>query len=178
MRKSLYILTCLLSLLAASALALPAAPPHTFHTSLMQLEYNEKEQSVEVSIQVFVHDLENILSRRSGKSVRLDRTPEAASLTLAYLNEAVSLKNLEGQPKTLTWIGMEPEADAVWLYVETKMPEGLEGAQVRDRLFFELLDDQVNLVHVKYEGKKADLVFKSGEDSFKTIAENKPAQSK
>jgi hypothetical protein len=170
MRKSfcISILTGMLSLIAWSALALPAAPPHTFHTSLMQLEYNAQSQSVEVSIQVFVHDLENILSRRSGKSVRLDKTPEAAQLTLAYLNEAVSLKNREGQSKTFTWVGMEPEADAVWLYVETKMPEGIEGAQVRDRLFFEQLDDEVNLVHVKDEGKKADLVFKPGDD-FKAI---------
>ncbi len=176
MRKSLRIsiLTVMLSLLAWSALALPAAPPpHTFHTSLMQLEYNSQQQSLEVSIQVFVHDLENILSRRSGKSIRLDKTPEAAQLTLAYLNDAVNLKNREGQTKNFTWVGMEPEADAVWLYVETKMPEGLEGAQVRDRLFFEQLDDQVNLVHVKYEGKKVDLVFKPGED-FKVIAEKKP----
>jgi len=64
---------------------------------------------------------------------------------------------------------MEPEADAVWLYVETKMPEGLDGAQLRDRLFFEMLDDQVNLVHLKFAGKKADLVFKVG-DEFKAIS--------
>jgi hypothetical protein len=48
--------------------ASPAASAHTFHTSLMRLEYNTKEQNVEISIQVFAHDLETILSKRAGKA--------------------------------------------------------------------------------------------------------------
>lgn len=170
MRNKPYILTGMLLLISALAHAAPLAarPLHTFHTSLMQAEYNEKEKSVEISIQVFSHDLENILSKRSGKRIRLDKTPEAPALTLAYLSEAVILKNRDGQPKKFSWVGLEAQADAVWLYVETKMPEGLEGAQLRNRILFDLLDDQVNLVHFKYEGKKADLVFKPGED-FKAI---------
>lgn len=144
------------------------SPLHTFHTSLMQVEYNEKEQLVEISLQVFTHDLENVLSQRSGKNVRLDKTPEASQLTLTYLNDTVNLKNREGQIKTLSWVGMESQADAVWLYVETKMPEGIEGLQVRDRIFFATLDDQLNLVHIKHEKEKYDLVFKRGDD-FKPL---------
>jgi hypothetical protein len=49
------------------------------------------------------------------------------------------------------------------------MPEGLESATLRDRILFETLEDQVNIVHLKYEGKKADLVFKPG-DEFKAIS--------
>jgi hypothetical protein len=140
------------------------------------MEYNEQEQTVEISVQVFAHDLENILSRRSNKRVRLDNTPGASDLTLAYLRDAVNLKNRDGQLKSFEWVGMEAKADTVWLYVEAKMPEGLEGAQMRNRIFFDLLDDQVNLVHIKYAGKKADLVFKPGED-FKAIAEVKRDKS-
>ncbi|MBC7909179.1 MAG: hypothetical protein H7Y30_01680 [Pyrinomonadaceae bacterium] len=173
MRKKLYILSAIALLLTVTAHAPSAAAPHTFHTSLMRVEYNRQEQLVEVSIQVFSHDLENILSRRSKKRIRLDKTPEAAKLALAYLNDAVNLKNRDGQLKTFSWVGMESQADAVWLYVETKMPEGLDGAQIRNRIFFDLLEDQVNLVHFKYDGKKADLSFKRGED-FKAIPETQP----
>src|SRR6266850_7193730 len=150
------------------AVSIFAYPVHTFHTSLMQVEYNDSEQLVEISLQVFTHDLENILSRRSGNNVRLDKTPNASQLALAYLNESINLKNRDGKVKSLSWVGMEPEADAVWIYVETKMPEGLEGEEIRNRLFFQLFDDQINLVHIKYDGKKCDLVFKPGDD-FKLI---------
>jgi uncharacterized protein DUF6702 len=169
MRKKFYILALLLSLVSWTAPMTNAGPRHTFHTSLMQMEYNQREKLVEISIQVFSHDLENILSSRSRKRVRLDKSPDAAQLTLAYLREAVNLKNRDGQLKTFSWVGMESQADTVWLYVETKMPEGLEGARIRNRIFFDLLDDQVNLVHIKDDGKKADVVFKTGDD-FKTIA--------
>jgi hypothetical protein len=176
MRNRLYILTGTLLLVALTCFpAEGGSARHTFHTSLMQAEYNEQEKSVEISIQVFAHDLENILSKRNGKRIRLDKTPDADKLTLAYLSEAVNLKNREGQLKTFSWVGMESQADAVWLYIETKMPEGLQGAQLRNRIFFDLLEDQVNLVHIKYEGKKADLVFKPGE-GFKAIVETKRAK--
>lgn len=164
-----------LFLLLALVVGAPASSAHTFHTSLMQVEYNSQEQLVEISVQVFAHDLETILSRRSGKTVRLDRTPDAAALTLAYLRDVLNIKNRDGQEKSLAWVGMESQADAVWLYVEAKMPEGIANAQIRDRIFFDLLDDQLNLVHLKYEDKKSDLVFKPG-DGFKAVAESSSGQ--
>ncbi len=56
----------LLFIFCAVALMLspPVAGAHTFHTSLMRMEYNEDEKLVEISVQVFAHDLEEILGRR------------------------------------------------------------------------------------------------------------------
>jgi hypothetical protein len=159
-----------LSLFISAAAPQGLAAAHTFHTSLMSIEYNRQEQLVEISLQVFSHDLENILTRRNGKKVRIDKTPDATTLILAYLQEAVNLKNSAGETKHLSWVGMETKADRVWLYFESKMPEGLSGAQLRNRIFFDLLDDQVNLVHLKDEDKKSDLVFKPG-DAFKPLFE-------
>jgi hypothetical protein len=172
MRLTLYIFAIVLLLAASPGPNVAVEPLHTFHTSLMQAEFNDKEKTLEISIQVFSHDLETVLSKRAGKRVRLDKSSEAPALVLAYLSEAVNIRNREGQVKAFTWVGMEPQADAVWIYLESKMPEGLEGAQLRNRIFFDLLDDQVNRVHLKYEGKKADLVFRPGED-FKTIISTK-----
>ncbi len=168
LKNTLLILS--LAACAATFLLSPsvAAAAHTFHTSLMRMEYNADEKSVEISIQVFAHDLEEILGRRSGQRVRLDKTNGLDKLVLKYLQQAVNLKNRAGEIKTFQWVGMESQADTVWLYVETKMPEGLTGAQISNHIFFDLLDDQVNLVHVKYENKKSDLVFKSG-DEFKAV---------
>ncbi len=164
----------LLMLLCAATLP-PAATAHTFHTSLMSMEYNTQEQLVEISVRIFSHDLEAVLGRRSGKRVRLDRTPGVEELTFAYVQDAVVLKNGAGAAKSLAWVGMEAKADVTWLYFEAKMPEGLAGAQLRNRLLFDLLDDQVNLVHLKDSEHKSDLVFKPG-DGFKPLFEKINAQ--
>lgn len=165
--RRLTFVTTLLLIVVSATLA-PRATAHTFHTSLMSVEYNHQEQLVEISLQVFSHDLETILTRRNRRNVRLGKTPDAEALTFAYLQEAVIIRNAAGEQKTLLWVGMETKANAVWLYFESKMPEGLDGAQLRNRIFFDLLDDQVNLVHLKDEDKKNDLVFKSG-DGFKPV---------
>jgi hypothetical protein len=158
----------LLLLLTCAALDTRAAAAHTFHTSLMSMEYNHQEQLLEISLQVFSHDLETILTKRNGKNVRLDKSPDAAALIFAYLQDSINIKNAAGETKTLSWVGMETQADAVWLYVEAKMPEGITGALLRNRILFDLLDDQINLVHLKDEDKKSDLVFKPG-DTFKPL---------
>lgn len=170
--RQAFITTLLLLLLCAATPRLATA--HTFHTSLMSMEYNRQEQSLEISLKVYAHDLETILTRRSGKNVRLGKTPDAEQQTFAYLQNVINLKNGAGETKTLTWVGMEARADTVWLYFEAKMPEGLSGAQLRNRIFFELLQDQVNLVHLKDSGKKSDLVFKPG-DGFKPLFETTKA---
>jgi hypothetical protein len=145
----------------------PAAA-HKFHVSFTQIEFNVAEKTAEITIRVFADDLENALSQRSGKSVKLDHK-DAPALIASYLRETVELKGRNGQVKKLTWIGMEPKADVVMLYVEAKMPEGLSGAQLRQRVFFELFEDQVNQVLLKASDHKASVEFKRG-DSFKPLS--------
>jgi hypothetical protein len=150
-----------------------AAPAHTFHASLTRLEYDQQEELLEISIQVFSNDLENALSRRSGKRIRLDKSPDAANLSMSYLNDALNLKRSDGQNMTLSWVGMEPQADSVWIYVEVKQPGGIDCFEMRNCVFFDLFDDQINRVHVVNGNKKGDLVFKPG-DGFKSIALSDP----
>ncbi|HEV7843988.1 MAG TPA: DUF6702 family protein [Pyrinomonadaceae bacterium] len=157
--------TAILLVMCAAPLSSAA---HTFHTSLMSMEYNSSEQLLEISLQVYTHDLENALTRRRGQHVLIDKTPDAPALILAYLQEAVNLKNSAGDVKPFAWVGMEAQSDRVLLYFEARMPEGITGALLRNRIFFDLLDDQINLVHLKQEDKKSDLVFKPG-DGFKPL---------
>jgi hypothetical protein len=160
---------CALSLLLSVSLSfLPAvafrAAAHKFHFSFTQIEYNAKEKTVEITLRVFADDLEQALSKRSGKAVKLEQAAVAA-----YLRETVELKSRDGRVKKLTWIGMEAKVDVALLYVEAKVPEGMAGLQLRQRVFFELFADQVNQVLLKSEGHKTSLDFKPGE-GFKVLS--------
>lgn len=164
MRPPALILTALLLVYAPPrAAAAHAAAAHKFYTSLTRVEYNASEKSVEVTLRVFADDLELALKRRAGREVRLDREKDTDQLVLAYLRGTFEIKNRDGEAKALKWVGMELRAGVAWLYVEAEMPEGLAGARLRDQLFFELFDEQVNTVSVRYEGASADLVFVRGD---------------
>lgn len=158
------------AILAFAFLLFPsaAALAHTFHTSLTRIDYNAEEKTAEITIQVFAHDLENALENRAGKRVNLEKSPNAAKLILDYLSQRFVLKNSAGEVKKLNWVGKEQSADSVWLYVETGFPEGLTGATLENSLFFELANDQVNLVTSRFDGKKNDISFKPN-DKPKTL---------
>lgn len=149
---------------------------HRYHTSLTRMDYNEKEKLIEISIQLFTHDLVPALEQKNGgKRLDLEKTPGVDKLILAYLNENFVFKNKNGEPQPLRWVGKEMEVDAVWVYVEISSPESLSGANLQNTILFESFSEQVNLVVARFGGKKADLMFKVG-DRFKEIRENPPKE--
>ncbi|HEY0098971.1 MAG TPA: DUF6702 family protein [Pyrinomonadaceae bacterium] len=160
--------------LVACALTSPRIVPataaaHKFHTSFAEADYNAQEASLQITLRTFPDDLEMILGKRSGKSVRLDRKQEAEPLLIAYLQETFQIKNAKGETLKLSWVGLDAGVDSAWLYFEARMPDGFAGAQLRNQFLFDLYDDQVNLVNVKQENRKRALTFKNG-DTFQTLA--------
>lgn len=152
---------CLLIVLLAATFAPPQnAFAHRFHTSLTRVEYNQKEKIVEITVQTFSHDLEDALEKAVGKRVNLDKTPDIGDIIVKYLAGNFVLKNGKGETKQLRWIGKEQQTDAVWLYLEADMPEGITGATLENRFLFERFSDQVNLVSCHYDDKRTDLVFR------------------
>lgn len=152
------------TILIAVALVLGAASvarAHKFHASLANVEYNETTKSAEISIRVFADDLEASLGKRHGSRVQIGLTPNAEKIAFDYVASAFELRDRSGAKVDLRWVGMEPQADVVWIYVEAPLEAGLDGATVDDRIFFDLFRDQVNLVNVRHGDRKASLVFEA-----------------
>jgi len=145
---------------------------HTFHTSLTRIDYNTKEKLVEISINLFTHDLVPTLERRAGKRIDLEKTPDIDKVIFSFLNENFILKDKKGGTKKLVWVGKEVRVDAVYLYVETASTTDLEGFSLQNTFFFDSFPEQTNLVIARYSDKKANLLFKVG-DKFKEIESSK-----
>ncbi|MGI8668800.1 MAG: DUF6702 family protein [Aridibacter sp.] len=148
-----------------------AASKHEYHTTFTTIDYNTEENLLEISIQVFAHDLLPNLERKYKKGIDLENTKDVDQILENYLAEKFVFKTKSNQIKKFKWIGKELETEVVRFYVEIPFDEELEGAEMQNTLFFESFREQVNLVHFKYQDKKADLVFKVG-DSFKKITHN------
>jgi len=175
MKASKFIYIFILTSIAAATVY--SASLHRFHTTLTRIDYNAEGKLLEISIQLFTHDLAPLLERRSGKRIDLEKSPDADKLILGYLNENFVLTDKKDEAKNLKWIGKEIDADTIRIYVETSSSENPEGYKLKNTLFFESHTEQINLVVCSYDGKKADLMFKVG-DKIKEIMENKPAAKK
>jgi uncharacterized protein DUF6702 len=146
---------------------------HKIHVSVTNLEFSRPRQTVEIVIRVFSDDLENALSRRANRAVKIDpatagKDRQVVELVMAYLRSSFELKNKAGRTVALSWNGIEGQPDMFWIFVKGRAPGGLEGAQLRNKIFCELFDDQVNIVNAKHQGKQLGLMFES-KDDFKIL---------
>jgi Domain of unknown function (DUF6702) len=141
------------------------AQAHRYHTSLTRIDYNEKEKLVEITIQIFTHDLVPVLEKRAGKEIDLEKTADIDKIILEYLSQNFVLKNKKGEAQKLNWVGKELEVDTAYVYVEIPSAESLEGFSLQNTIFFESFAEQTNLVTARFDGKKADLLFVVGDKS-------------
>ena len=164
--RNIFTFAIVLSLLGALA---PGASAHRYHTSVTRLEYNAEEHMAEITVQTFADDIEAALGKRNRAtgSVRLDGSEKTNALVLDYLRTVFELNSGDATIE-LQWIGMELKGYSVWIYLQAKAPQGLTKTSLRNKLLFDLFADQVNIVNVLNDGKRASLVFKRG-DSAKQI---------
>lgn len=141
---------------------------HSVHTSTAEAEYNAKTKKLEVSLTVFVSDLELALVRQSEKEMRIDKTPAAEfdAQIQAYLAKTFVVTDAAGKVAKMEWVGREMEKEseksgdpAVVLFFEVEMPEGVLGAMVRDGVFLEVFKDQVNLMQLIHGERKTEMRF-------------------
>lgn len=159
---------------------------HSVHTSTAEAEYNAETKRLEVSLTVFVSDLELALVRQSEREMKIDKTPAAEfdAQILAYLVKSFVVTDAAGKVAKVEWVGREMEKEseksgdpAVVLFFEVEMPEGVRGAMVRDAVLLDVFKDQVNLIEVRDGEQKVELRF-THEHSSKELGvpETKPTK--
>jgi hypothetical protein len=144
---------------------------HKFHTTLARIDYNEKEKTAEIYVQVFTEDLLATLTKLNNKNIDLQKTKNIDELIFAYLKDKFVIKDSEDKSKELVWVGKEIENDSVYIYFQVEKIETIDKFQLKNSMFFEFYPEQSNLIICKSNDKKADLAFKVG-DNFKEIILN------
>ena len=160
-------LRCLLLATASLLLAPTAARAHAVHTAAVEMELNRETGRVEVSVRVFLDDLEAALSARAGRAIRAERSPakEFGDLATAYIAEALVLEDMAGSRAAPEWIGREIKdaANEAWLFVQFKAPANLEGSRLRITLLRDQFADQLTSVQLRDGERRLTLLFPPGE---------------
>jgi len=158
-------------------------PPHPYHVSLAEVNWNAQSQKFEVALCLWPSDLEKTLSRQSGRSIDLAKEADIDRLMASYVSKRFTIVSTpqntepkqaqdslaggqdsedaaaktENQSPELKWHGHEANAKEVWLYFEiTGAPTA--NWTLENRIFFELNDDQLNHVQWNGTGKTETLV--------------------
>lgn len=148
------------SLIAALAVVLlvPCLHAHSVHHSTAEAEYNPAMKQLEVSLTVFIDDLETALVRQSEREMRLDKTPAAEfdAQIQAYLAKTFVVTDAAGKTAKIEWVGRQIDKETqksgdptMTLFFEFSLPGGLAGTSLRLTVFNDLFNDQIHVVSLR-----------------------------
>lgn len=148
-------------------------PKHPFHTSITEAEYNSKSGKVELTIKVFIDDLELAIGNLKGQKFRL-KAENSASVepeVLEYISTQLKFISKGSVFKPEKLIGKEVNSDAVFFYVETeKIPSSAKPLNVVYTLLTKEFEDQMNVFHFSENSQKKSLLL----SKHKTSGELRP----
>lgn len=153
--KKILLLLCTLYLLLSTVKA------HPFYVSVTQIDY--KEKSIQITLKVFIDDLEAALTKKGNPKLNIGEKNEIANsnqLIQNYLNDKFSIKINNGETEPYIFIGKESEDDAIWIYLEVKRKvEKVSSLEVKNTIITEKFEGQTNLIHTNISGEKKSLIL-------------------
>ena len=129
---------------------------HPFYLSVVDIKHDAKQQTLNVSVKLFINDIENALKKTSTKSIDLLNPKNKAEMEtelMNYIKKRLSL-SVNEKAVTLNFIGYEKEEDAIWAYFEVKKVPQPKTIKVDTKLLFDFLPQQANIVHTEINGVK------------------------
>lgn len=126
---------------------------HPIHVSVTEIEYSEKNKSLQITSRIFIDDLETaIRTKTKQESLDLLNLPAGQSLdplVQSYLTDHLRIK-VDGKPAKVNYIAHELDDAAIICYLEIENIKKLKTLEVTDDVIHEVHADQYNLVHITY----------------------------
>lgn len=149
---------------------------HDFHLSKCELVYSREDQALQITLHIFIDDLELALENQGNKKLYIASEREAISvdsLIYDYLQKEFKVIS-DDQPLQYNYIGKEPSADlqAIWCYLEVENFNLSKNLTVHNHILMDLYDDQKNIVALKVPGKKGGY-YMMGKDNYQQTFELK-----
>lgn len=143
-------------------------PPHEFHLSKCLIEYNAKEAAIQISLHLFIDDMEEALRRMGADKLFIctDKEAEETERHLTrYLLQHFRLE-IDGKLLVPGFLGKEPTEDlsGMWCYLEVTGVPAIEQLTITNEILMDVFDDQKNLVNViGPSNQKGMFLFQKGE---------------
>ena len=123
---------------------------HPFKISVSELNFNEKNNSIEVTIKIFQDDLEYTLDQINHSEITLEENrKDLDQIISTYLRQKFVVK-VNNNIMTAKFVGYELEEDVIWIYIEYIQINKLQEVSINNQLLVEAFPGQSNLVHFKY----------------------------
>ncbi len=128
---------------------------HPFHVSVCEVYHNDKTQSLEISMKIFIDDLELAIQKQGNSNFKLLESEDQESIKNqlgSYLKKKFEIK-YNSRKVSLEFLGFEYNNYSVLCYLEGKKIKIINSIEIKNAIITELFDDQINLIHFQYKGE-------------------------
>jgi hypothetical protein len=129
---------------------------HPFFISVIDINHNEKEAVLEISVRTFTDDLEKTINQESNIAIDFNNPAQkekADQLIKNYLVKKLSLV-ANGNKCNLEYLGFEIQKESTWTYFEVKNIKELKQLNVVCDILSGISPEQINIIHVKAKGQR------------------------
>ena len=150
MKKFFLLFTFLVTFLVS------AKPIHPYHVGSVEINYNAKTKTFEISAKFFLDDLENSLNAKYNKTLHFGEEKSKAGLDQALENYFAEYFKLKSNNKFLkiNYLGFEEDKESVNVYLESEATETPKKVETAVSLLYSFFDDQMNIVHIIVNGER------------------------
>lgn len=150
------ILLIILSLFAFTAI-------HKFYLSVTNIEYSNKDNSLQITSRIFIDDLENVLEERYDVQTFLsteDESEEANYYIEKYIRSKLVLRT-DGKDRTFVFLGKKFDNDLIICYLEIEDIDlsALKTIEIENDILTDMFEEQQNIVHLRINGKKKSFLL-------------------
>ncbi|HPI09097.1 MAG TPA: hypothetical protein PLM41_22045 [Saprospiraceae bacterium] len=137
---------------------------HPFYISVTEIRSDAKAQTLNVSCRMFTDDLQEALYKLYQYKGDLEKQDAQHNTFLQkYIAERLQVR-IGNKPVSFRLVGYETEEEATWCYLEATSFPGDSTAEVHDRLLYDFLPEQTNLVHFYRDGKRSSFKLVNPEE--------------
>lgn len=139
---------------------------HKFYLALTEIEFNKKERSVQMIMNVFIDDIEVVLNKEfdiDAQMLNRDEIRNLDSYLYGYLSNHFNIK-INGQEKMYDFIGKEYSGNTLYFYLEIKNISKVKSIEIKNTMLTKYFSDQQNLIKAKVNGKRKSLFLTKKND--------------
>ena len=131
---------------------------HDFHISRCEINYETASGDVQISVHIFIDDLEDAIKSTNKKQVNIGTSKEIADCDLMIESYIKNKLKISSGNKQLSYsiLGKEVTADklAVWCHFEVLGVKNIKSLHVTNTILTEIYNDQKNIVDFTVDNKK------------------------
>jgi hypothetical protein len=129
---------------------------HPLYISIIDINHNAKDKSLEISVRIFTDDFEGTLKKYNNTKVDLSHPSDKAAadkLVREYIINKLQIK-VDNKPLALQYVGFELQQESIWTYFEIPAINSVKKIEINTNILYDYQEKQINIIHAKVNGNE------------------------